>query len=961
MDPKPIELNEESVHLSDLSLPLKSLIQTLYVILEHTSDFRSMIEISRWLLDRELQWDMGDDREDVTHCVVSLLKSYEHVLFALDIPLVPLFERLLLVSLRSKGVKYSQNQASPAATFLLKLISKRSKLRIVSNWASEKSSALDSLRRLTAMPMTSASTKLLNKSSNMHITAPDPSTQQRIKDFVRSINFNLNSPSTIQVDSTNIPKMSISNPSAALFLLETATDRWMERVKQVGNPSQSRCISTSSSLDFSGTPTLQFVIAQSLSTLSPPMTRNVMVSLIWGENWKTHLRNNPDRTTQKDLASWVDSLCSAFAFSGENILSILTKLMKLLVDGFSSVEPPYFTFMMCLMKALSVCSFPRGERCEHKAATRWLHSLGRPIKKSSLQYFVLFCNLVAHSEQALNAVQSTREEDPSTGSLLWFLGESLLNLPASEVHSIFKSLGDSSRAFKICTRIFDGHFSDTAAHQSVKLSSSNESNAHSSQSSSHQPHQNPLDSEPLNMSAIESYIAYTLDHTNVWSVRFTWLQLQLLLDAGQEKERTLTHSGVQLPQRINEVFASTLMYKLSANQLYDGMADERDNNSSDAIMNLIRRLDANVRLEVLNYIFRLLDPTKSLQRYYLSAALLGPKVDLHRSTDEAPTLSLPAIEKRLVEVLLTTASCCLDSQAPFPIDQILESHMSFIEVYVLPHMGDFSKWHQIRIQLYIRLSLICWILPSENETLSTMSGQSQSSSTASTQTSQGSQTTSSSMQGVIPSQVGGSNTSASSMRSGATGPPGSGILDKLVVLLLRLLASPALQESVLDGKDLWTLALHTFAALKNCQKQPSTRRALTELYPTLTMPSYLRIRLEPVLQSVARKDRPLYLNNASRVLLPKGLDATRLLEEQPDAGLLGAFGARRIPSRPLTYANHLLSSSQRQASQQGSGGPVNMALDPPSQRHVRSGPEYHTTDYNRAPPPHPYAHGHTGR
>jgi len=43
------------------------------------------------------------------------------------------------------------------------------------------------------------------------------------------------------------------------------------------------------------------------------------------------------------------------------------------------------------------------------------------------------------------------------------------------------------------------------------------------------------------------------------------------------------------------------------------------------------------------------------------------------------------------------------------------------------------------------------------------------------------------------------------------------------------------------------------------------------------------------------------------------------LEEQPEAALLSAFGARRIPSRPLTYANHLLSSSQRQSSSQSSG------------------------------------------
>jgi hypothetical protein len=984
---RPVGL-DETLTLSQLECDQIELLQKLCVLLERISDFRSMVELARWLLDRALHWNVG--AQVLSQGVIPLCKAYEHVLLALDVPLASFLERLLILSQRWKSYPYN----SPTA-FLVKFVAKHApNLKTVQAWANEKTLSLEALRQALLQKPGVAIKAVVSKPALKIVTSaqaaaePKPDPQIVLADaFVAQIAFE---PSSlllrlIPLTTAQLP-FSFTTPSAALSVLQRATQLWLTQLTTISgsndSPAAALPIASVSQVErvcgvCGSERSLQHALSQCFAAMAPSAIRNLLFTLATQEPLR-HLLTT-FKGSELALSIWFDSLCTCLRLSGELILSLVTKIMTFVVANFASLDSAYVTFILRLMATLAHFSFqPRDQQPKTLTPNRWLHTLGRPIKKQSLQSFVSFCNLVVSETQSnsdskdrlpmltlIMRDSEAKSESYDAASLLWFLGESLLNLPPDDLSSIFKSMGDPLKAFHVCSIIFHRHGLLLLSKMRSHLPSLLSHTLPSSQEAVHSMallQQNPL--SLCDSALMETTVKTILANTHLWSVRFTSLQLQLLLDAANEIEKKQNQetmpeeaqnametskasppmSSASSPMRINEIFAATLMQKLAVMMMWQkyetmesdlpiGLADfslakNQDGRNMDAIMSLLRRLGASVRFDLVTYIFKLLEPSKASTRYHLTASLLSANIDLEELVNKTTGMSPSKIERSLVELLLSAISCCLDAQLAFPIDQVLEPHINYIDVHVIPHLNDFSKWREIRTQLYIRLSLIRWVLPSDPDApiagshIATPSG----------------------------GAGGGAATTAASNAGGANSQTAlklvNGVLDRLTVLLLRLLAAPVLQENVLDGKDLWTLALHSFAALKSHQKQATTRRAIAELYPTLTMPAHLRVRLEPVLQSAARKDRAIYLNNGSRVILPKGIDATRQLEEQPEPSLLHTFGARKVPMRPLTYANHLLSSRMSQSNA------TPRAADPPpsSMRQKRPGDYDHPA---RSAPPQP--------
>lgn len=1037
---------DATIALSDLGHNAEVLlVQRICVLLEHIADFRSMIDFGRWLLDRVLRWDLGN-HDLVSRCLVPLFQAYEHVTLALDFPMAPFLERFLILAQRcarnishptapSMVLPHTATHAhNTAAALLVKFVAKNSaKVASVGLWAAEKGLSLDALKRAITPPP--ASTKPSIKLMSSHTPPPQNSQSVAIANFVAALKFV--DGSTLLATPINLPKLNITQIKDAQELLELVTEAWFARISTVvQSQSMDLTILETISGACGSANALQTVLSQCLVSMRPSDVRNALGGAVCGAKMRK-LLNDAGPQVERLLVHWIDSLCTWMHLSGTLILGLAAKVIKFAVVGLGNqIERSFFSFVLLLLATLahySATSIDGNEKRNFYTPARWLHSLGRPIKKKALQTFVSFCGLLASyddrdallaqsgfapcvifgsttsseemkidpssNSDAFSHPPSHAPTGPSANSLMWFLGESLLSLPHEDMSEIFRSLGDSQRAFQVCSLVFSNAKSPTMpptkggilSASGTRASATAVKSETSMQVDSHSSHQGAWDAfteaiDLRDVAQVEERVNSILSNTHIWSVRFTSLQLQLLLDAANDVERQriaalgATTPNAANPKRVNEIFASALMQRLSRNILCcDGFEidnsqpgsrmDEDSNcafacnapssrnsakwsekdkmfcedplcNSSEATVSLLRRLGAGVRLDLLTYLFGLIDPSKhqTTSRCFLSAALLGkdPDSPLKRgditgdesNVSDLDRLSANRVERKLIDLLLAIASCCImDGSTPnssqmgpaglimspnFPIDQVLEPHLNYIEEHVMPHLNNFSKWRNIRTQMYIRLSLIRWVVPSETIDVasSTTTGGSNAGGSQGNATNTGA---ASSMNGVA-NMNGGSQGSNASQGTGRASDSGfnaasvAAVLDKLTILLLRLLASPALQESVFDGRDLWTLALHSFAALKNCHNQTSTRRAINELYPTLTMPSHLRIRLEAVIQSSARKDRPAYLINGSRMFLPKGIDPTRQLEEQPDANLLNAFGARKVLPRQLTYANHLLSA-----------------------------------------------------
>lgn len=1066
---------DASLALSDLGPGAEMmLVQRLCVVLEQMADFRSMIDFGRWLLDRILRWDLGN-HELVSRCLVPLFQAYEHVTLALDFSMSPFLERFLILAQRcARNIAGAHHPSgihqhalphahNSAAAFLVKFSAKNAaKVASVGLWAAEKGLSLDALKRAIspADPPTRPAIKLMSAH-----TPPAQSAQSlAINNLASGLQFI--DGSALLTPSHTSPKISITQIKDAQELFEVLTEAWFRRMTflaQTASFNASTLDSISGSCGSSNS--LQAIIAHYTSSMRPSDVRNALGNAICGAKVR-NLLSQVEARTEYLLVHWIDSLCTWMYLSGNLILGLVAKVIKFAVVGLGAqIERSFFSFVLLLLATLahySTAAVGGGEKSNFYTPARWLHSLGRPIKKKALQTFVSFCGLLASYEDrdallaqsgfspsaAISEIKSERSQSesdaamsnasglggfvpsspsggPSANSLMWFLGESLLSLPHEDMSEIFRSLGDSQRAFQVCSLIFSNAKSPTmpptkggilsvATPRSHVKSENDDGDSGMQVDAAPTAHKGAWDAfteaiDLRDISQVEERVNAILSNTHIWSVRFTSLQLQLLLDAANDVERQriaalgATTPNAVVPKRVNEIFASALMQRLSRNILccdgYEGESarssaasnamdedegsctfacnttaargpqwSEQDRlfcedplcNSSEATVSLLKRLGAGVRLDLLTYLFGLLDPSKhqTTSRCFLSVALLGPEAVASRNSGEdSDRLSAMRVERKLIDLLLAIASCCiLDGSSPssssvvgvtspmptpsssFPIDQILEPHLNYIEEHVMPHLNSFSKWRTIRTQMYIRLSLIRWMVPSDTSDLGAASSGGSSGSSG-----QNSATTSGGASSMTSAASSGSGNGGSQGSQGASRGVDSSasnaasianILDKLTILLLRLLASPALQESVFDGRDLWTLALHSFAALKNCHNQTSTRRAINEIYPTLTMPSHLRIRLEAVIQSAARKDRPTYLINGSRMLLPKGIDPTRQLEEQPDTTLLNTFGARKVLPRQLTYANHLLSS------QSGSSGASHSSGHAPS--HAPSATAHHS-------------------
>ena len=1078
------------------------LVQRLCVLLEHLADFRSVIDFGRWLLDRVLRWDLGN-HDLVSRFLVPMFQAYEHVALALDFPMGPFLERFLILAQRCARPSSTSTATAAhstllphntAAAFLCKFVEKNSsKVSTVGLWAAEKGLSLEALKR-SITPNTTPSKPSIKLLSS-HSSASASPQSAAISTFVSNLKFAENS--ALLSVTPNMSKLIITQVKDAQELLELTTEAWYARMASVTQSDASKSIPLETISGACGSPnTLQMALSQCFIAMRPSLVRNALSGVICGNKIRDILKAG-GTTAERLLVHWIDSLCTWLHLSGNLILGLVAKFIKFTVVGFSTqLDQSYFSFVLMLMATLahySANTIDGNEKRNFYTPARWLHSLGRPIKKKVLQIFVSFCGLLAayedrdnllaqsgfsHTPSSLSAVKtetasqngddistsathsgSSMAKGPSANSLMWFLGESLLSLPHDDMSEIFRSLGDSQRAFQVCSLIFanakspampptkGGILSFASASSKVKMETLSHSESKMQMDASSSESRSAWDAfteaiDLKDVAQVEARVNAILSNTHIWSVRFTSLQLQLLLDAANEVERQrnasmgATTPNASSPKRVNEIFASALMQRLSRNILCcDGFEsasndsttasggskmDESDAktcpistdgdespcsqwsaqdklfcedplcNSSEATVSLLRRLGAGVRLDLLTYLFGLIDPSKhqTASRNFLSHALLGKGMESPSGASESGSqssdlarLSAARVERKLIDLLLAIASCCIQdgsssgpsptgvslhqgSSTPvppaasaipvFPIDQVLEPHLNYIEEHVMPHLNNFSKWRTIRTQMYIRLSLIRWTVPSDTIDLasaaavgSAMSGGGGSGSGVGggTGSMASSATSGSSSASAAIGNAGGGQGSAGGLNqgsnrlgsdSGSSAASIATILDKLTILLLRLLASPALQESVFDGKDLWTLALHAFAALKNCHNQTSTRRAINELYPALTMPSHLRIRLEAVIQSAARKDRPAYLINGSRMLLPKGIDPSRQLEEQPDTNLLNAFGARKVQPRQLTYANHLLSAQSGSLSFSSSHSAANTPHSSSNQHHHQS-------------------------
>lgn len=196
---------------------------------------------------------------------------------------------------------------------------------------------------------------------------------------------------------------------------------------------------------------------------------------------------------------------------------------------------------------------------------------------------------------------------------------------------------------------------------------------------------------------------------------------------------------------------------------------------------------------------------------------------------------------------------------------ILERQISFLEKHIIPILDDFSKWDLVRLQIHIRIFVIKYFLP-----------------------------------------ITSTNKPESVNNSEISGKSKNELYDRLTSLLLNLLSASVLQTNVIDNVDLWTLTLECFQGLI-LQQLPSTRRKINQIYNNLILPPHLRLRLDLVIKSTARQEKPSYIINSIRMLRPKSLDPF-----QDESIKMNQLGITKIPRKRLNYTKKFFESLQTQ-------------------------------------------------